>query len=155
NAEDLPLTQLNYSMERKRLTFVAFEKGWNLDFSSEKVEENKELTERLKKGNGYWGARNKDGQDKKTFSPDSQWVAYIKNYNVYLQRRKGADKEIQLSFDGSAGEYYDAWMAWSPDSKKLAAMKVRKNEDHTLYLIESSPDEQLQPKLQTRDYLKP
>ena len=155
NAEDLPLTQLNYSMERKRLTFVAFEKGWNLDFSSEKVEENKELTERLKKGNGYWGARNKDGQHKKTFSPDSQWVAYIKNYNVYLQRRKGADKEIQLSFDGSAGEYYDAWMAWSPDSKKLAAMKVRKNEDHTLYLIESSPDEQLQPKLQTRDYLKP
>lgn len=155
DAENLPLTQFSYSIERKRLTFAAYEKGWDLDLSSGKVEENKEFTARLQNGRGYWGKRFKGAQDRKTFSPDSQWVAYIKNYNVYLQRRKGADKEIQLSFDGSAGEYYDAWMAWSPDSKKLAAMKVRKNEDHTLYLIESSPDEQLQPKLQTRDYLKP
>lgn len=154
-AVDLPLTELAYSMERKRLTFVAYEKGWELDFSTEKVEENKALTERLKKGKNYWGSRTKDVQDRKTFSPDSQWIAYIKNYNVYIQRRKGDDKEVQLSFDGSAGEYYDAWMSWSPDSKKLVAAKVRKNEDHTLYLIESSPEEQLQPKLQTRDYLKP
>ncbi|MDM8177946.1 DPP IV N-terminal domain-containing protein [Olivibacter sp. 47] len=155
DAENLPLTQFSYSIERKRLTFAAYEKGWDLDLSSGKVEENKEFTARLQNGRGYWGKRFKGAQDRKTFSPDSQWVAYIKNYNVYIQRRKGNDKEVQLSFDGSAGEYYDAWMAWSPDSKKLAAMKVRKNEDHTLYLIESSPDEQLQPKLQTRDYLKP
>lgn len=155
NADDLPLTQLTYSIERKQLTFAAYEKGWNLDISSNKVEENKSLTERLKRGNGYWGARNRDTQDRKTLSPDSQWVAYIKNYNVFIQRKQGESKEIQLSFDGAAGEYYDAWMSWSPDSKKLVATKIRKHEDHTLYLIESSPKDQLQPKLQTRDYLKP
>lgn len=155
NAADLPLTQLDYAMERKRLSFAAYEKGWDLDLGTGRLMENKELTARLKNGRGYWGNRFRDAQDRKTFSPDSQWVAYIKNYNVFVQRRQGDVKEIQLSFDGSPGEYYDARMAWSDDSKKLVSVKVRKHEDHTLYLIESSPKDQLQPKLQTRDYLKP
>ncbi|WP_134090237.1 S9 family peptidase [Olivibacter sp. XZL3] len=155
NAADLPLAQLDYAMERKRLSFAAYEKGWDLDLGTGRLEENKEITARLKRGRGYWGNRFSDAQDRKTFSPDSQWVAYIKNYNVFIQRPEDGAKEIQLSFDGSPGEYYDARMAWSPDSKKLVGAKVRKHEDHTLYLIESSPKDQLQPKLQTRDYLKP
>ncbi|GAA4804525.1 S9 family peptidase [Olivibacter ginsenosidimutans] len=154
NEADLPLAQLAYSMERRRLSFTAYDKGWDLNLSTNKLEENKALTDRLKRGNSYWGARQRDEQTRKTVSPDSQWVAYVKNYNVYIQKQSNK-KEIQLSFDGSAGEYYDDWLFWSPDSKKLAASKVRKNEDHTLYLIESSPEDQLQPKLQTRDYLKP
>jgi dipeptidyl aminopeptidase/acylaminoacyl peptidase len=60
-----------------------------------------------------------------------------------------------LSFDGSEGEYYSARIAWSPDSKKLAVNKVRANTPHLIYLIESSPADQLQPKLQSRPYLKP
>ncbi|HMF70347.1 MAG TPA: prolyl oligopeptidase family serine peptidase, partial [Flavitalea sp.] len=38
---------------------------------------------------------------------------------------------------------------------KLIANKVRPNKQHLVYLIESSPLDQLQPKLHTRNYLKP
>lgn len=156
NALDLPITQLSFPDSSGKLQFAAYEKGWWLTLASGKVEENRAFTEELQKERAYWGARNRgDGQDRKTLSPDSQWVAYIKNHNVYVQRVDKQEKEQQLSFDGSAGDYYDSYMAWSPDSRKLVAAKVRKNEDHTLYLIESSPADQLQPKLQTRDYLKP
>jgi dipeptidyl-peptidase-4 len=44
---------------------------------------------------------------------------------------------------------------WSPDSKKLVAMRTLKGQEHKVYLIESSPRDQLQPKLHTLDYLKP
>jgi hypothetical protein len=60
-----------------------------------------------------------------------------------------------LSYDGSAGDYYSSYLAWSPDSKHLAVNKIRKNEKHYIYFIESSPKDQLQPILQKRDYLKP
>src|SRR5690606_15603020 len=39
--------------------------------------------------------------------------------------------------------------------RKLAGSKVRKAEVRVLTLLESSPLDQLQPKLQTRDYPKP
>ncbi|MFC6103309.1 S9 family peptidase [Olivibacter domesticus] len=155
NPADLPLTQISFPDSSKQLQFAAFNKGWRLNLPTNELREDKEFTERLAKGNRYWGGRMKEDQHKKSFSPDSQWVAYIKNYNVYVKRNGLSEKEMQLSFDGSTGEYYDSDMFWSPDSKKLVAAKVRKNEDHTLYLIESSPSDQLQPKLQTRNYLKP
>ncbi|HEY0609517.1 MAG TPA: prolyl oligopeptidase family serine peptidase, partial [Chitinophaga sp.] len=53
------------------------------------------------------------------------------------------------------GEFYSSYIVWSPDSKKLVSNKVRPNKKRLLYLISSSPDDQLQPKLSTRDYLKP
>src|SRR5690606_12752901 len=37
----------------------------------------------------------------------------------------------------------------------LVAVKIKPAKDRTLYLLESSPSDQLQPKIQTRDYLKP
>lgn len=152
---DLPFTQVSFPDSSQELQFAAFKRGWRLNLSTSKLREDKQFTARLANGNRYWGGRMKEDPHKKSFSPDSQWVAYIKNYNVYIKPKGLSGKETQLSFDGSTGEYYDSDLAWSPDSKKLVAAKVRKNEDHTLYLIESSPSDQLQPKLQTRDYLKP
>jgi dipeptidyl aminopeptidase/acylaminoacyl peptidase len=102
----------------------------------------------------YWNDNFDELGNKPVTSPDSIWVAFIKNYNVYIRNKKD-NKEIQLSFDGSAGDYYSSYFSWSPDSKKLACNKVRKNEDHFIYFVESSPKSQLQPILQKRNYLKP
>ena len=46
-------------------------------------------------------------------------------------------------------------MAWSPDSKRLAAIRVEPEAEHTVYVIESSPKDQVQPKLHSYQYLKP
>jgi Tol biopolymer transport system component/enterochelin esterase-like enzyme len=107
--------------------------------------------------NGRTGRHSRDGQaeQKDVLSPDGKWKALIKNYNVYIRAAGNSRDEVQLSFDGSEGDVYSSLISWSPDSKQLATSKVRDNKPHLVYLIESSPADQLQPKLHSRNYLKP
>jgi dipeptidyl aminopeptidase/acylaminoacyl peptidase len=102
----------------------------------------------------YWGTQWDDRTGDPLISPDSLWTAFIKNSNVYIRDRK-TKEEFRLSNDGSDGEYYSPQMKWAPDSKKLVAYKARPGAEHKIYFVESSPKDQLQPKLQSRDYLKP
>ncbi|MDG3581809.1 S9 family peptidase [Galbibacter pacificus] len=104
--------------------------------------------------NRYWGERDDERKGEPVISPDKKYTAFIKNYNVYVQNLD-TKEEKQLSFDGSKGYYYSWQIKWAPDSKKIMAYKLRPAEDHKIYFVESSPKDQLQPKLQSRDYLKP
>jgi dipeptidyl aminopeptidase/acylaminoacyl peptidase len=88
-------------------------------------------------------------------SPDEKWEALIRNYNVFL-RPKGSPQASPLSFDGSEGNYYTFQsVAWSPDSKRLAAFRTRPGYRREVHYVESSPADQLQPKHSTREYAKP
>jgi dipeptidyl aminopeptidase/acylaminoacyl peptidase len=88
-------------------------------------------------------------------SPDGKWEALIQNFNVFL-RPKGKTEASSLSWDGSEGAYYTlASIAWSPDSKRLAAYRVQPGYRRQVHYIESSPADQLQPKHSTREYAKP
>jgi len=107
-----------------------------------------------KPGPRYWGNRAEENNFKPITSEDGKFSAYIKNYNVYVKNLE-TEVEQQLSFDGSAGFYYSSNILWSPDSEKLMAYKYRPSQEHKIYFVESSPEDQLQPKLQSRDYLKP
>ena len=60
-------------------------------------------------------------RDVKRFSPDSALVAFVRDNNVWLSKADGSEP-CQLSFDGTDGEAY-AEIQWSPDGKKLAALK--------------------------------
>lgn len=63
---------------------------------------------------------------------------------------------MPLSWDGSEGNYYTfASIAWSPDSKQLAAYRVRPGYKRQVHYIKSSPADQLQPKHSMREYAKP
>jgi len=95
-------------------------------------------------------------------SPDKKWEAYVKDNNLYLsplwdEKEKDKPKEeIALTMDGTANLRYDGWsIIWSPDSRKLATVKVRDVQERRIPLIESSPSSQKQPILQWRDYAKP
>lgn len=107
------------------------------------------------KGGRYWGSRADDSKGEAVLSPNNKYRAFLKNNNIYVNEVDNAASEKQLTFDGSPGEYYAAFMEWSNDSKKLAVMKVRKAEVRQLTLLESSPKDQLQPRLIHRDYVKP
>lgn len=94
-------------------------------------------------------------------SPDKKWEAYVKDNNLYLsplwdEKEKDKPKEeIALTMDGTANLRYDGWsIIWSPDSRKLATVKVRDVQERRIPLIESSPSSQKQPILQWRDYAK-
>jgi dipeptidyl aminopeptidase/acylaminoacyl peptidase len=87
-------------------------------------------------------------------SPDGHWEAIIENYNVFL-RPKGKKDASQLSWDGSEGAYYTIRsVAWSPDSKHLAAYRVHPGYRREVHYVESSPTDQLQPKHSTMVYAK-
>ena len=106
-------------------------------------------------------------------SPDGKWEAFLQNYNVYLrpkgnddvdkggagESRAGRRKQSEsflLSWDGSEGNYYrGASMWWSPDSRYLVAYRVRPGYRRQIHYIESSPQDQLQPKYSSFEYPKP
>jgi dipeptidyl aminopeptidase/acylaminoacyl peptidase len=88
-------------------------------------------------------------------SPDGAREAFIKNFNIYL-RTRDKKEEFALSFDGSEGNTYTLEsITWSPDSKKLAAYRVRPGYHRKIQYIESSPADQLQPKYSSIEYAKP
>ena len=88
-------------------------------------------------------------------SPDGKWEVFIRNYNVCL-RDKEKKEETILSRDGSEGNYYTyESLSWSRDSKKIAAMRLRRGYHRVIQYVESSPADQLQPKYHTMEYAKP
>ena len=86
---------------------------------------------------------------------DGKWEAFIRNFNVFV-KPVGDHPAFPMSYDGSEGNYYTLrTIAWSPDSKKLAAYHTRPGYDREVHYIESSPTDQLQPKHTTIAYRKP
>ena len=86
-------------------------------------------------------------------SPDGKLSAFTKDNNVWLRDTK-TKKETQLSTDGKTEDAYGR-VYWSPDSKKLVAIKTKTGGDRKVTLVESSPRAQLQPLTSTYFYLKP
>ena len=88
-------------------------------------------------------------------SPDGKWEAIVNNYNVVV-RPSGSHDLTFLSTDGSEGNYYEfRSISWSPDSMKLAAYRVRPGYKREVHYVESSPEDQLQPKFSSIIYAKP
>lgn len=99
----------------------------------------------------------KDEEEKRVTSPDGRWVAFVRDHNIFLAPASEGKKaeEVALTRDGSTGCYYEADLIWSPDSKKIAALKTRSAVCRRIPLLESAPQKQLQPLLHWRDYAKP
>jgi dipeptidyl-peptidase-4 len=87
-------------------------------------------------------------------SPDGALRAFIRDNNVGL-RDPNSGAEFMLTEDGTNEDGYTQQLFWSPDSKKLVVIRRQPAQEHTVYFVESSPDDQLQPKLHSFDYLKP
>jgi dipeptidyl aminopeptidase/acylaminoacyl peptidase len=88
-------------------------------------------------------------------SPDGRWEAYVNNFNVVMRPAGGGSVTI-LSRDGSPDDFYDPEsIVWAPDSKKLAAYRVRPGYHRVVTHVESSPADQLQPKTTYQFYPKP
>jgi len=87
-------------------------------------------------------------------SRDGRWEAVVRDANVFL-RDTTSGEERPLTTDGSADDAYTERMAWSPDSTKLAVIRTTPPERHAVHLIEAAPDDQLQPRHHSFQYLKP
>jgi dipeptidyl aminopeptidase/acylaminoacyl peptidase len=111
---------------------------------------------------------------REAYSPDCTTIAFVQNYNIAIRPapspvtlagapgggrggRAGAGAGgrggpstdyTMLSTDGSEGDAYLVnSIAWSPDSKKLVAYRQKPGYNRVPYYIQSSPPDQVQPKL--------
>ena len=87
-------------------------------------------------------------------SPDGKWKVVVRNSNAFLEPLP-AGEEIPVTQDGTPQDAYDGPPVWSPDSRKFVLMRTVPAQEHKVYFVESSPADQLQPKLHSHDYLKP
>ncbi len=107
-------------------------------------------------------------------SPDGKAEVLIQNYNIFIRPVGSAatapaialgptppppqamPAATPLTWDGSEGDAYTFnSIVWSPDSKKIAAYRRRPGYRRMVNYVQSSPTDQLQPKLDSRYYQKP
>jgi dipeptidyl aminopeptidase/acylaminoacyl peptidase len=89
-------------------------------------------------------------------SPDGTREAAIWNYNIVVRDVTTGKNEIVLSTDGSEGDPYELrTIVWSPDSKKIAASRIKPGYRREVHYVESSPADQVQPKHSVNVYAKP
>ena len=98
-------------------------------------------------------------------SPDGEWIAYTKDYNLFIKSTKTEEKH-QLSFDGKKNYEYGTWYGWydkmegengdrperfnvnwSKDSKWISTNVVDLRHAEKMYLLDYSIDSLFRPKL--------
>ncbi len=162
---DLPFSRFRFEEDDGSIEFSLADSTWSCGLADYECE-NRGLSEGRggrpgeNRGSGVpWQAgpgqlwRNLSGEPIQ--SPDGELEAFIQNYNVAV-RRVGEEDYTLLSHEGSEGNAYtDRSLVWSPDSRKLAAYRVVPGEPREVHYVESSPEDQLQPKHSTLLYAKP
>ena len=79
--------------------------------------------------------------------------AFVRDYNVWV--RNDDDRETQLSTNGTKEYPFDDKLYPSPDGRFAVACQYTPEQGHTVYQVESSPKDQMQPRLKHFQYLKP
>ena len=167
DADRLPFQRLAIVDNEDAIEFSAFSGVWKYDRSNKELSRLRDAESLKQKGEkqdsrGQRGSnRQNRGTPKGRKSPDGKWVAFEKDHDLYV---KSADseadsedaEEVLLGKAGPDDDWYsDRHISWSPDSKKVVALRTRQGQQHDVSFVESSPKDQLQPKLHTHQYLKP
>ncbi len=149
----LAIKNIIFSQRPGGFSFIFDGYNWLCNLRNYRIIRRERVAERPQSDSWDWGSRD-ELANPPVDSPDKKWTAFIKNYNVYV-RSIDDKKEYQLSNDGGLGEYYSSYLTWSGDSKKLVTNRVKPAEKHMIHYIESSPEDQLQPKHYSYEYRKP
>ena len=109
-------------------------------------------------------------------SPDGKWEVRVRGDDLFLRnaasghedrltsdansknsyaRNAQADRAIEMNYDRRDPEQPLPEVYWSPDSSHFVAMKHLPGSPRRIYMVQSSPEDQLQPKLVSYPYLKP
>ena len=149
-ANALPFTEVRFNKEGNTMGFSVNGNQYTCNLSDYTFGKSAEEPVRER---GYWGNVVND-RSGRVVSPDGMQEAYILGNNVWVRSTNGS-RVRQLSFDGQDDHYYVSDFRWSPNSKQVVCTKIKPAPVRKIYLIESSPKDQVQPKLQDRDYVKP
>ena len=150
--EENNLSLSNIQPTKEGFSFSTKKKNYSLNIDSYKLIE-VEKTEKKSKS------------EFESISPDGKWIAFTKNYNLYL-KSTGTKRIHQLSFDGKKGYEYASWYGWydkmegengerpkrfyvnwSSDSKWISTDIVDTRTAEKMYLLDWSKDGVYKPEL--------
>lgn len=152
DARNLPLDKGNLETSLDVFRFVCDGYNWRYEIAANRLTREGKVPPR-RKGRHWMETDDEKGWGPVT-SPDGKYEAYIKNDNIFV-RDKASGRERQLSQDGTLSNYYSSYIQWSPDSRKVLSCRIRPVQKRYVYYVESSPRDQLQPKLHQQEYAKP
>ena len=151
-AAKLPFMMIRFTDGEKAIEFEAADFRWKCDLATYALTKLGPVERRRP-----WPLDEPPESKEPKASPDGKREAFIRNFNVWV-RSKDKDKkdETALSLDGSEGNAYALnSIRWAPDSRRLAAYRVRPGYKRIVQYVESSPEDQLQPKAFPIVYAKP
>lgn len=156
SSEKLPLEQIEFVEDDAAVRFTADDKYWKFTLEDGTLSEVEKFDLPRTERPGRQPQRRRGGgrSSRSDRSPDGKWTVSVRDHNLLLKQADGG-RELPLTTDGTSEHFYEERVWWALDSSRLVALKTRPAEKHPVYLIESSPRDQLQPKLHTLDYLKP
>ena len=106
-------------------------------------------------GFARWGGRRWGSFATDSLSPDKQWVAFIKDNNVFLRPANGGVSDaFAFTSDGTEGKPYGQ-LAWSPDSKYIVGYHINPVNDSAVYYVLSSVSGTTRGQLKKRPYKQP
>jgi dipeptidyl aminopeptidase/acylaminoacyl peptidase len=161
-ATELPLEGLEFVADKNAIRFGVKGTRWECDLASYAISKTDApappTTETQDQGrSGPLGRGRGQGRGQRGFgevptSPDGQWTAFVKEFNLFVRSKEG--KEFSLTTDGKEGLAYGL-PRWAPDSQSLMAWRIEPGQDGQVHLIASSPREGGRATLQTRGYPLP
>lgn len=86
-------------------------------------------------------------------SPDGRWSVRANERELVLIDSQGAERK--LADAPSEGARWSGPFHWAPDSSRLVVWERHPGGDRRVHYVESSPRDELQPKLHSYPYLKP
>ncbi len=152
NPDSLPFSKIKFKEKMSRILFKVDSLNFKYDIKNNILSEYAPKKNELKKNESK--------------SPDGKWIAFVKNYNLYLRNLK-TEEEFKLTTDGidhydyatplswykivdeSIGDTYDPeiYVEWSPDSKKFMAIKLDRRNAKKLYMYQSLPEDGMRAKV--------
>lgn len=114
-----------------------------------------QINGKLTKSNPNKDTKSKPKDTSTGVSPNGKWQAFIKDGKLYLKNLESDTPEIQIGTPRKKESYYTNPIKWNSVSSHFIAHQVTPGQRRTITLVESSPKDQLQPKLHTLRYDKP
>lgn len=156
NGKRLGLQNLTINERQDTMRFQYHGKNFVYAIKKNSLKEEQRLNHSQRGGGPqrHWMEVDDEKGGRPVVSPNGKHEAFIKNDNIYIKDR-ATGRERALSIDGTQGYYYSSYIQWSPDSRYVFSARIRPAEKRYVYYVESSPKDQLQPKLHKQEYAKP
>jgi dipeptidyl aminopeptidase/acylaminoacyl peptidase len=93
------------------------------------------------------------GGSRDSVSDDKKWVAFIRDYNVFIRSADNSET-IQFTIDGTNEKPYGQ-LIWSPDSRYVVGYRIDPRQDKEVYYLLSSSANTTRGVLRSQRYAQP